>query len=278
MQSRSSSKDALLPLLGELYDRIYTAEIEIGLWAGQNDHRPRIERFHDAVRAYTSGVSPYDPASRLAIEQLAWDISMLKSIQSSPLMPIPNSQKQSANTGLAVRTPNALGETGNPRMAARALKGQLADDYKNYGVMFSALLAETADMNHNSRMEEKDAMVEELANLRSNISGKITDLHNLAGSNIYDPQILSEVQSMLPKDSIASEQARAALNNAMSQIDTEQQKLEKSHITWLSNQNAMYQQGKEVVQQLMRNGLNLAGRFLEESMARGGGQTHGRGY
>jgi len=38
----------------------------------------------------------------------------------------------------------------------------------------------------------------------------------------------------------------------------------------------MYEQGKEVVQELMRHGMNLAGKFLEEAMTKGAGQ--GRGF
>jgi hypothetical protein len=277
MQTSSSSKDALLPILNELYQRIYQAEVEIGLFAGKRDHRPRVERFHDAVRAYTSGISPYEANSRLAIEQLAWDISMLRTIQSSPLTPIPGSQKTSPSTGLAVRGENAVGGTGNPRAQARALKGQLAADYKNYAVMFTALLAETADMNHANRMEEKDALVGELANLRSSISGKTVNLQHKAGSSIYDPQTLTDVLSILPKGTFAAAEATALLNNAMTRIDQQQAKIDKAHLSWLSGQLAMYEQGKEVVQQLMRQGLNLAGRFLEETMSRSD-PGRGRGY
>lgn len=277
MYQAPNSKDALLPLLGELYQRIYQAEMEIGLWAGEADHRPRVERFHDAVRAYTSGVSPYTAGSRLAIEQLAWDISMLRAIQSNPLQPMPNSQKQSPQKGVAVRSNNALGDPGNARASARHLKGQLATDYKNYAVMFTALLAETADMNHSSRMSDKDALVEELAAMRAGLSGKIVNLQKLAGAQHVDPQTLDEIRNMLPKDNLSTDQARAALNNAMKGVDIQQKKLETAHISWLSGQLAMYEQGKETVQQLMQNGLNLAGKFLQEAMGKGG-QGQGRGF
>ncbi len=277
MQSGSNPKDALVPLLSDLYERIYQAEAEIGLWAGEHDHRPRIERFHDAIRAYTSGMSAYASGSRLAIEQLAWDISMLRSIQSNPLTPMPKSQRKSANTGLAVRKPNAVGSHGNARAAASAHKKQLADDYRHYAVLFTALLAETADLNHQSRMEDKDAVVEELANLRASITGKMVDLHAMAAQKIHDPQVLMEVQSLLPKGTIGTGEALAAINHLLRKTDSDQDKLDKAHITWLSGQLAMYEQGKEVVQELMRQGMNLAGRFLQDTMARGQGGP-GRGY
>ncbi len=277
MPPRSSNKDALIPLLNELYQRIYDAEAAIGLFVGSNDHRPRIERFHDAIRAYTSGVSPYTAHSRLALEQLAWDISMLRTIQANPLQPMPNSHKQSAGTQVAVRTPNAVGDVGNPHAHARELKSQLAQDYKNYAVMFTAILAETADMNHASRMDEKDAIVEQMATMRGKLSGKLTDLQKLAGSTIYDPEILANVQSLLPKEILTTDKATAALNQAMHRIDGQQKNLDATHVTWLSGQLAMYEQGKEVVQQLMQKGMNIAGKFLEEAMGRGG-QGQGRGY
>ncbi|MDG1287231.1 MAG: hypothetical protein P8P30_06655 [Rickettsiales bacterium] len=277
MQSGSNPKDALVPLLGELYGRIYHAEVEIGLWAGENDHRPRIERFHDAVRAYTNNMSPYASGSRLAIEQLAWDISMLRSIQSHPLTPMPKSQRKSADTGLAVRKSNAVGSHGNARVAASAHKKQLGDDYRHYAVLFTALLATTADLNHQSRMDDKDAVVEELANLRASITGKTVNLHALAAQKIYDPQVLLEIQSLLPKGTIGTGEALVAINRLLQKTDSDQDKLDKAHITWLSGQLAMYEQGKEVVQELMRQGMNLAGRFLQDTMARDQGGP-GRGF
>lgn len=276
MQSGSNPKDALVPLLSELYQRIYQAEAEIGLWAGEHDHRPRIERFHDAVRAYTSGMSAYSSGGRLALEQLAWDISMLRTIQSNPLTPMPKSQRKSANTGLAVRKNNAVGNQGNPRAAAAAHKQQLAMDYRNYAVMFAALLAETADINHQSRMDDMDAVVEELANLRASITGKSVNLHQLAAEKIYDPQLLSEIQRLLPSGTIGTGEALAAINHLLRKTDADQDKLDKAHISWLSGQLAMYEQGKEVVQELMRQGMNLAGRFLQDTMGKGAGQ--GRGF
>lgn len=277
MQQTSSPKDALIPLLAELYERIHLAESEVGLWAGEHDHRPRIERFHDAIRAYTSGVSPYAAGSRLSIEQLAWDISMLRSIQSNPLMPMPRSQRQSASTDVIIKKRNAVGETGNPRMSARAHKQQLADDYRNYAVMFVALLAEVADINHNSRMEDMDVVVEELANLRASITGKTVNLQELAARKIFDPDILLTIQRLLPKGTIGTGEALTAINHLLRKTDADQNNLDKAHISWLSGQLSMYEQGKEVVQQLMHNGMNLAGRFLEEAMSRGHG-SRGRGY
>ncbi len=276
MQRGSNPKDALVPLLSELYERIYQAEVEIGLWAGEHDHRPRIERFHDAVRAYTSGVPAYSASSRLSIEQLAWDISMLRSIQAHPLTPMPNSQRSAPTTGVAVRSPNAVGNQGNARMAANAHKMQLAADYRNYAVMFTALLAETADLNHQTRMDDKDAMVEVLANMRASITGKTVNLHQLAAQKLYDPQMLAELQRMLPSGTIGTGEALTIINKILSKCDTDQGKLDKEHITWLSGQLAMYEQGKQVVQDLMRQGMNLAGRFLEDTMSQGAGQ--GRGF
>lgn len=261
----------------QLYERIYETESQIGLWAGEHDHRPRIERFHDAVRAYTSGVSPYDAGSRLSIEQLAWDISMLRSIQANPLTPMPKSKRQSASQEVAIRRKNSVSEHENPRANARALRGQLAEHYRNYAVMFTALLAETADMNHASRMEEKDMLVEEMANLRANLSGKTTNLQQLAGASIHDAELLNDALRILPKGTLTADQAVAALNNAMRAIDSQQQRLEKAHLSWLSGQLAMYEQGKEVVQQLMRSGMNLAGKFLQDAMSRGD-QGLGRGF
>lgn len=273
----SSSKEAVVPLLAEYYQRIAAIEAEVGLWVSDSDYRPRIERFHDAVRAFTSGASPYDAHSRLAIEQLAWDMDMLRRIQANPLTPMPGSHHQSASTAVTVKQQNAVGDSGNPRMQARQYRIELADHYKNYAVMFAALLAETADMNHASRMEDKDMQVEALAHLRSSLGQKNVNLKQSVAAQVFDPDIRAQINALLPKDTLTAEQALASVNNAMQHIDGLQKKMDNAHLNWLSGQNAMYQQGKEVVQKLMSHGLNLAGRFLQEAMQRGGA-GQGRGY
>lgn len=224
------SKDALIPLINEAYEQIRAIELPQGLTAGRGDTRPRIELFHDAIRAYSSGQSPYESTGRLTIERLAWDIEMLRALQANPMQPMPGAEKPMTGKAVVLHDPRAGGDL-------RMVKSELSSLYKKYAVFFVAILAETADMNHKSQMEDLDTQME--------------DITHRGG----------------PK-----------MKQAQGQIDATQAKLEKQHLTWLSGQLAMYEESKDVVQQLLRAGLNMAGKFLQESIAQGGRGAGGRGF
>ncbi len=223
-------KDALIPLINEAYERIRIIELEHGFAAGPSDFRPRIELFHDAIRAYTAGHSPYESKGRLTLERLAWDIEMLRALQTNPMQPLPGAKKLSPSQAVVVHNPQQKHDL-------RGVKGELSGLYKTYAVFFVAILAETADMNHSSRMEEFDSQVEDLA-----------------------------------------QEKGAKAKQAMAQIDQQQKKLDKLHLTWLSGQLAMYEESKQIVQQLMQSGLNMAGKFLQETMTQGSRGAGGRGF
>ena len=277
----SPTKDSLVPLLVRLYEEIREIEVEHELWASPDDYRPRIERFHDAVRAYTSGVSPYERGSRLAIEWLSSDLELLRAIQANPLFAMPGTKRGATGKDVAVRvnirTTGGEGDSQS-RRSMRGVRSELAKRYQHYAVMFAALLAETADMNHQERMEERDLLVEELENVKQKANTLSSmDLRHLAGQMVADPQLAAIISSMMPQGVLAQPDAIRRITHAQNRIDQQQQQLENAHISWLSNQRAFYQDGKEVVTQLMQHGLNLAGRFLQQAMTQGMG-GHGRGY
>jgi len=231
MHARSPrQKDALIPLINEAYEQIRVIEQEQGFGAGPSDFRPRIELFHDAIRAYTAGHSPYESTGRLTLERLAWDIETLRALQANPLQQMAGAQKLSPHQAVVLHRPDA-------KQDQRALRSELAQLYKTYTVFFVAILAETADMNHSSRMEEYDQEIEDLA-----------------------------------------QQGGIKAKQAMARIDAAQKKLESLHLTWLSGQLAMYEESKDVVQQLLRNGLNMAGKFLQDAMAQSGHGVGGRKF
>lgn len=279
MYHESVSKDSLIPLLVKLYEEIREIEIEHDLWAGRDDFRPRIERFHDAIRAYTSGVSPYEKGSRLRIEYLAKDLEMLRTIQMNPMAKFPGTERGMAGKDVMFRANIATGsEGGDKRRSARGVRSELAGRYQQYAVMFAALLAETADMNHQERMEDRDLIIEELENLKHAAQGLSSmDLRHLAGEVITDPELAALIASMMPEGVLAKATAEHRISYAQNRIDMQQKKLEEAHIVWLSNQRALYHDGREVVTQLMQHGLNMAGKFLQQAMTQGMG-GHGRGF
>jgi hypothetical protein len=58
MKLSPAEMESILALLTRIYMDLHEIETEYRLMAGENDFRPRIEHFHDAVRAYSS----QDPA------------------------------------------------------------------------------------------------------------------------------------------------------------------------------------------------------------------------
>jgi hypothetical protein len=267
MSPFASQKDALLPLLNDLYQQIYALEMDHKLWAGKNDYRPRIELFHDAIRAYTSGEQPYGNQGRLTLENLSADIEALRKVQAAPLRAMPQSPRQSVSTAVVKPAPR---KNSSPYSNRRQLSTELKILYKNYTVMFVALLAETADMNHASRVDEKDAIVTELSGVKDAMGqGSTVNLQKIADYEVLDPEIRDIIGTMLPKGVVSQDEALNAIKSAQNFLDGQIQDLEQVHTQWLSGQLASYQEGKDFVQQMMRQGLNMAGKFLQESMQQG---------
>lgn len=274
MHQRSPSpKDALIPLINELYERIRVIEAQHGFWAGASDYRPRIELFHDAIRALVAGHSPYESTGRLTLERLSWDIDTLRALQSNPLTKLAGADRQSASQAVALQS--------SPQAThMREVRSQLADLYKNYTVLFVAMLAETADMNHKARMEDIDQQVEELAALQQHGLNQKTSvhLHKEIDHLIPDPEMAADLKAMLPPEKLAAADARSAIKATHKKLDAMQKQLEIRHMQWLSGQLACYEESKTLVQQFMKSGLNMAGKFLQETMQPSSQGRPGRGF
>src|SRR5437762_2136105 len=100
MKLSSSEKDSIVGLLARIYRDIRDIEEEFSLLAGNHDFRPRIEYFHDAIRAFTSqDPAQREPGGRLSIELLAYDLSCLRYIHAMPLSPFtPHGEALSPHT------------------------------------------------------------------------------------------------------------------------------------------------------------------------------------
>ena len=59
-------------------------------------------------------------------------------------------------------------------------------------------------------------------------------------------------------------------------LNAEQKKLEQSHMSYATGQLAIYEESKETIKRLGQQGLNLAGKFVEQAMS-AAGKGHGRG-
>src|SRR5690606_15911414 len=88
MKLSPAEQDSLIQLLTRIYLDIVAVETEFKLMTGEGDFRPRIEYFHDAVRAFSSQDPAHmQPGGRLSVELLAYDVSCLRFLASMPLAP-----------------------------------------------------------------------------------------------------------------------------------------------------------------------------------------------
>ena len=97
----SESQAAIIELMHGKYQRLLAIETQWGIRLKEGDMRPRIEHFHDAVRALTSGEADiYAKNSRLSVEHLAYDIALLRQIQNKPVGTINRVTEKSASTAV----------------------------------------------------------------------------------------------------------------------------------------------------------------------------------
>lgn len=152
---------AIIELMHGKYSQLLPIETEWGIRLHEGDWRPRIEHFHDAVRALTSGEADlYAKQSRLSVEHLAYDLGQLRQIQSKPVGLINRATEKSAGSALVKQ---GAGHASVPKTPPQAVRGQLVSLYRDYMVFFAALFAQVADINYQSRMETMDNSVADLA-------------------------------------------------------------------------------------------------------------------
>ncbi len=87
------------------------------------------------------------------------------------------------------------------------------------------------------------------------------------------------VQAMLAQKQLTAREKQEALA-LIGQIDKglkdERKRLDQSHTHYAMGQLAVYEEAKDTLKRLQTQGLNLAGKFVENAM-RGAGQGKGRG-
>lgn len=276
---------AIVELMAGKYAHILPIEAEWGIRLREGDMRPRIEHFHDAVRALTSGeASIYEKHSRLSVEHLAYDLGQLRMIQGKPLGIINRATEKSTSSAL-VRQGEA--GAGIPKLPPQAVRGQLTTLYKDYMVFFAALFAEIANINFQSRSDGIDSMVEDIARIeeviQQLIAGKMTNAQAMQEMlHVERDDLRERLQKMLASKSLSArekQEALALLGKVDKGLAAEKKALEQSHLHYATGQLAVYEDAKETVKKLAQQGLNLAGRFVDNAMRsaqQGRGQGQGR--
>ncbi len=274
---------AIIGLMHGKYDQLLVIEQEWSIRLHEGDWRPRIEHFHDAVRALTSGSADvYAKNSRLSVENLAYDLGQLRVIQQKPVGLINRATEKSASTALVKQGEAGAGFVKMPPQAVRA---QLVSLYRDYTVFFAALFAQVADLNFKSRSEAMDSTVTDLDRieqiLAQLVTGKMTSAQAMGEMMHVEADDLRErIQAMLAKKNLTArekQEALAMIAQIEKGLNAEQKKLEQSHLHYATGQLAVYEDAKETIKRMQQQGLNLAGKFVENAMGQAAGRGKGRG-
>lgn len=280
----SEAKHSLIPIMTGQYQRLYELESQWGIRLHEGDMRPRIDYFHDAVRALTSGeASPYEKNSRLSIEHLAYDLSQLRRAQSQPLGDKNLLNEASPHTELVALEGGGRARQRGPDRATRA---ELSELYKDYSVLFAALFAEVADMNFKTRIDEVDTAIEDIA-LAEDVLKKLANQTITAQQaqamleQIDKDELRERLQQAISGKNIRHREAEQLMNGLKGlegQIEHEKMVIEKAHLNYATSRLAVYEESRETIKRLAAKGMNLAGKFVENALSQSAGRGQGVGF
>lgn len=268
----AAEQAAIIELMNGKYHTILSIENEWNIRLAEGDMRARIEHFHDAVRALTSGSAGlYEKHSRLSVEQLAYDLSLLRQVQDRPVGTINRATEKSLATAL-VKQNEAV--AGYAKLPPQGLRTELVMLYRDYTVFFAALFAEVAERNYQSRVDYIDASVADIGLieqiLEQLVAGTMTPEQALQEMMHVERDDLRErIQALLARKKLSvreKQEALALLGEIERGLEQEKKNIEQSHMTYSTGQLAVYEDAKDTVKRLASAGLNLAGRFVENAM------------
>lgn len=278
------SKAALLPVLHGHYGKIVTIEEEWGIRFREGDHRPRIEYFHDAVRALMSGsANIHEKHSRLSVEFLAYDLAMLRQAQAKPAGIINRATELSAGSDLV--TADQVGAS-RAKKPDRATRSELAMLYKDYTVIFAAVFAEVADMNFKSREEEMDSNIADIGLVENVLkqmeSGRMNKAQAEAALDEVELDELREKMLMALKQNKKIGLAEltaitAQIKGIEGKMKAEMAAVDQAHLHYVTGQLAVYEESKDTVKRLAAQGMNLAGKFVDQALGQQAGKGAGLG-
>lgn len=270
MKPSAAEQEAIAQFLTRIYDDLCPLESEYKLLAGDGDFRPRIEYFHDAVRAFTSGnPAEREVGGRLSVEWLAYDVQALRYIQSKPLALLArHSAALSPEKTIIEIAPDALAV--KPKQADRATRDRLADLYQHYGLLFSALLKPFADRDTQERTDELNNDVRDIHTLLDQFDHGKLDQALATIQHLEDPKLRGElmefIQQQKQKKSETLQSLLEGLKKTAERKDEEIKAVEKAHLQYGLAQLAIYEGAKDILKKMAASGMNLAGKFVESAM------------
>lgn len=275
MKLSAKDQESIVSLLTRIYMDILAIEEEYQMLVGDGDFRPRIEYFHDAVRAFTSGEEDSKGGSgRLAVELLAYDLSCLRYIQEMPLSPFkPHGGIMSPRTDIMTAGP---GVSVPPKRPGRDTRQRLTELYEHYAVLFAALLKPFADKDFNARLEDMNQDVQDLSALaqqmealadgKGSIEAITAAIQHLEDEGLRQA-LLAFLQQQKHKDKGNLKKLVAFLKQQVKSKDGQIASIESAHMNYALNQLGIFENSKDMLKKMAMQGTNLVGKFVEASLA-----------
>lgn len=271
MKPSASQQEAIVTFLARIYGDICQVETDLNLLVGDNDFRPRIEYFHDAVRAFTSGnPAELEIGGRLSVEWLAYDLECLRYIQSKPLAILAaHSAALSPNKNIVEVAANTLAVS--PKHVDRATRDRIIDLYQHYSLMFAALLKPFADRDYQERVDALNNDVHDIHTLLDQFDHGALNAALATVQDLEDETLRQELMEFLQKQKQKKSETLktmlASLKKTAKQKDTEIAAVEKAHMQFGLAQLAIYENGKDILKKMAASGMNLVGSFVENVMS-----------
>lgn len=257
-------------MLNNKYFELRDIEQKYNIFGLQGDFRPRIDYYHDAVRAYNDASDDgLSKNSRLSAERLADDVEMLRQITARPLIVGRIQESLSTSDALTINQTQA----GELRPDA-STKRQLTNLYRDYTVFFVALMIDKAEDNIQSRNEENDIIVQDCYRLEQALAGLQNGTMNIesvisAANMLEHDGLRLKIINMLSKSTPNSSEINGAINTLQDVrrgLATERKTLDAAGMRFASSQLMVYEGAKDIVKNLMQNGINIAGKHTESAM------------
>lgn len=268
MTIHSKDSEAIVALLNRIYLDIVEIEQRYKLFAGCGDMRPRIDFFHDAVRAFTAGDMN---DKRLNVELLSYDLRCLRYIQQMPLSPFREGGETFSPTHEIMTTQGDL--MASDSRPDRKIKSQIADLYQNYAVMFSALLKPAADHDYKERIDELNNEVHDIQTITQQFENKTINTTTVArlAQQLEQAELRIILVKFLQEDKHKNKddvkKLVGHLKNLIKQKDKTIKDIENAHLRFASAQLAVFEESKDMLKKLATQGMNIVGKFVENSVA-----------
>lgn len=271
MKLSEAEQEQLVSLLTRLYQELCEIEDQHELFVDEGDFRPRIDYFHDAIRAFFSkDHTARENGGRLNVERLAYDISCLRYLQEKPLASFkPAGRNFSPKTDLVEINQLPAAKSARPD---RTTRERISELYQHYAVLFAAILKPLADKDFLQRTDELNNDIKEINSVMESLkNGSSIQQVNEAIQHVEDPQLRGELTAFIQhgglKDKAQINKLIQYLREHKTRRDTAIAAIDKAHMQYATGQLAVYENSKDLIKNLASKGMNLVGKFVEASIS-----------